>query len=589
MNQFENPIDLKELSVKEMNKISDEIASFLASKSRFDIETIIKNLNVLETTVALHHVYDFQRDHLIFDGGTQVLVHKILTGRASELELRTNTPIYLDPTNPYDAYKGGDIGEGLGVALGYALNDNGRTVIMMDDNALNYGLTYETLMQIGRLQPDLTIILIDEQQSLLRHYSSVDSLVKSIRISKTYTGLKKDMKAILDSNAFSRPLLTTLTKIRDAVKETVLEPTIFTQFGINYHGPINGQNMNELIKVFELSTKFSGPNIIHVQTRLKHRSERKLEFPAFKTDMTRPENYTTTQEAFDELLSAEAKVRENLFVLADTISIQDHFIDFALQNTQSYLSTSGSTQSLVTIAAGMVESGKQVVLMMKSYRFLESYPQLVNQFVLNKLPITILISDSGLSPQGEYYKQGIMNPNYFDNINMYTGSSIGENYQLLQLLLNEPGINVLNYSSGYEKLVVETAPDNLLEGYFALPLNDDSNGVVITFGNSVQQFKSRISNNELNIALYNAIDMNHVDDVVIEALIKLNKLVVVYNTESTNNALYHNIQEYCAATHQFLNLKLIDLSNVDLNASSKDIKTRNHLHVDDALKLFTLN
>ena len=56
-----------------------------------------------------------------------------MTGRASELELRTNTPIYLDPTNPYDAYKGGDIGEGLGVALGYALNDNGRTVIMMDD------------------------------------------------------------------------------------------------------------------------------------------------------------------------------------------------------------------------------------------------------------------------------------------------------------------------------------------------------------------------------------------------------------------------------------------------------------------------
>ena len=166
--------------------------------------------------------------------------------------------------------------------------------------------------------------MMDEQQSLLRHYTSVDAWIKSVRISKAYTSLKSDMKQVL-SNPISKPLLDSLTWIRDQVKETGLEPSIFTQFGINYHGPIDGQNLNECIKVLKLSEKFIGPYVIHIQTRIRNKEKRKLDFPNYKLDQSIPANYKTYLEHLDEYFVNNHKEKD-LYILSYGVSIWEHLI-----------------------------------------------------------------------------------------------------------------------------------------------------------------------------------------------------------------------------------------------------------------------
>ena len=124
-------------SLKELEKLSDEIAVFLADKTVYDVETIMHNIAVLETTIALHRVFDMSKDSLIFDDGKDSLVHQILTGRSESLKLRAANSIYLDGSHASDAYTGGPMGDGLGFGLGHSLVSEGRTIVVMNDLALN--------------------------------------------------------------------------------------------------------------------------------------------------------------------------------------------------------------------------------------------------------------------------------------------------------------------------------------------------------------------------------------------------------------------------------------------------------------------
>ncbi|QIK70055.1 1-deoxy-D-xylulose-5-phosphate synthase [Erysipelothrix sp. HDW6C] len=583
-NQFEKPNTLRELKVPEISKLSDQIAEYLTADTRFDVETIIKNINVLETTLALHYVFDLRTDRVIFDGGSQVMVHKILTGRADELSLRTNIPLTLDTSNLYDAYQGGDIGEGLGVALAYALESNERVIIMLDDHALNYGVTYESLVQISKNKPNLTIIMIDEQQSLLRHYTSIDSLVKSVRISKTYVGLKKDMKSVLDSNPISRPIFNTLVKMRDALKETVLEPTIFTQFGIDYHGPIDGQNLPDLIKVLTLAKNFKGPNLIHVQTRLRKNARRKLEFPAFKTDTTLPDNFKTHHEMFDQVLVG--KRNPKMMLLVDALNFGDYFREFEEAYPNNYKVTTGSTESLITMAAGYARMGFHVVLALASTRIIDATSQLRHQFVIPKLPLTILVRKTGLSSSGNAYEQGIYDIAPLSSMaNVFMASDINESYALLDTIIESPGINVLRYQNTPEAYEF-SSPNVSLAWSVVKPIREETNGVVLTFGSAVNQFAKRIESNALNISLVNCRHINAIDTELLVTLNELKLPVLIYNIESDSNELYANAQRACYELNlKDLQLIRCDLEGIDLNLPTKELKRVHHIHIDDALNL----
>lgn len=573
--------DLKNLTHKERVALSDDIADFLAAKTRFGVDTVIRNINVLETTIALHTVFDLRKDRLVFDSPTQIMVHKVLTGRSDELELRSNAPLMLDPSNPYDAYQGGSIGESIGNAIAFALETKNRVIVLIDDHALNYGITYENLIQINRFQPNLTIIMIDEQQSLLRHVSAFDSLVKSVRISKTYTGTKESMKSILDSNPVSRPLYNSLVKMRNALKETVLEPTIFTQLGINYQGPIDGQNIQELIRVFELSKKLEGPHVIHVQTRLRLNRNRRLEFPNFKTDQDVPKDYRTYHEIFDEVLVN--KRNPKIMMLVDAMNLGDYFDAFESSYPNNYKTVSGATESLISMAAGYARMGYRVVVSLDASKILENIGVIQHQFVDAHLPLILLVRGSGLSAHGPSMSHGIYDTHALTQIgDVFIPKDLFEASIMLDSFVDMTGVQIIRYQNKPEAF--KSYQHRLGKWIELCPITPLTQGVIITTGHASEEFASRINQSGLNVSLVHCPQINLVDELTLNKIYELNKKVLIYDVEDIHASIYSIVTQTLFKTGRLLSIENYNLQNSNLNLGSKIIKRESSLMIDDALR-----
>lgn len=568
-------------SLKELEKLSDEIAVFLADKTVYDVETIMHNIAVLETTIALHRVFDMSKDSLIFDDGKDSLVHQILTGRSESLKLRAANSIYLDGSHASDAYTGGPMGDGLGFGLGHSLVSEGRTIVVMNDFALNYGSTYEALLQISRLNPDLTLVVIDEQKSLLRHYNSMNAAIKSVRISKTYTELKKDMKIVLDSNPISRPILSTLTYVRDVVKETVIEPTIFKQFGMDYQGPIDGQNINELMKAFKLSQKMSGPHVIHVQTRIREKKKRKLEFPAFKTDYERPDNYTDYIQTLDRVLVNY----DDIVMVNDAHMMADHFKEFMFRFPDAYHTTSGSVDLMMSMVAGLVKDRSRGVVSLTSKLAPEIITRIVTHFDQKNIDLLILVRDTGLGLYGDPMNHGIydfvlsLNAPHLD---IFMAKDMLEAGLLLERMLETKGLRILRIPSSVEEVAMDNYDVSSIWDEL-IPVNDTKSAVILTFGPSVRQFERKIRVNQLDIALVNCRLVNRIDESLLMKIYDLGLDVLIYNSEGRFDVLSHEVLKYLNENKMSMNIRSVNLESVDLNYGSKVLKDVHKMHIDDVL------
>lgn len=572
---------LKTMNIEQLSDLSDEIADFLAAKTSYDVDSVIKSINIVETTLALHVVFNPAEDRILFDDPSSIMVHKVLTGRTDELRLRSAKELALDPDNPYDTYSSGEIGESLGFALAQASQTNKHVICILDDYALNYGVTYETLVQINREQPNLIIIMIDEQQSLLRHYNSLDSIIKSIRISKTYTGLKKDMRMMLDSNPLSRPLFNTLVKMRDAVKENVLEPTIFKQFGINYQGPIDGTSLGDLIKVFELAKEVSGPQIIHVQTRLRKKPKRNLQFPAFKTDSSVPKDYITYHEAFDDTLVNIKNVP--IMLLVDTLYFGDYFAKFEQEFPNNYKVTTGSPEALITMASGYQSLGYHVVVAMSSQDILDALNPLRHQFMNQHKPITILLRNSGLINTFNPIKQGIYDVDgLYKGMNVHNPRNSNEAKLILNQSILEGGLNVIRYqnlSEDPQSNDIETSSE-----WRILNPTTDYKAILFTTGVSSSHVATRVASENLPIAVVHARNISMVDDEVLSKILEKDVPWYVYNIDSKLDTITMMLKGYLFDRKKHRNIKSFNLENLTIRLNAGDFKRLNKLNTDDILR-----
>lgn len=577
---FEQLERFNELNLKEMYRLSDQIAEFLASKTVFDVDLIMRNISVLEVTLALHQVYDFTHDSLIFDDINQSLVHQILSGKADTLMLRRQDEFSFQNEN---LHLGGLPGDGLAFALAKAMDNSNQTIVILDDNALNHGTTYEALLEIGRIKPNLTLVLIDEQKSLLRHYNSVNSAIKSVRISKVYTETKRDMKHVLGSNPISRPLLNTLTHFRDAIKDAVIEPTIFSQFGFDYHGPINGQNLSDLSKIFKLAQSMSGPNVIHVQTRVKEKKHRKLEFPAFKTDDETPDHYSNYHETLDRVLSLHGDV----LMVNDIKYPKDHFKSIQFQYPEQYHTTNGATHLLIPMMSGLMKPEYKPVISLSAKDATSLLPQLQHSSqALEQL--VIIIRDAGLNSKNSALEHGIYDfslatalPDY----RVQMAKDMNEASYLLEYALNNLEKTILRIPHKSEKINKEVLRFEDIWDVI-IPFQKTSKGVILSFGPSINKLKRKIEINNLDIGLVNARSINEVDNKIIKEIYENDLPVLIYNCEGQFDLLTYSIQQFLVKHQWPMKLHTMNLDQVDLSLSAKQIKDTYHLNIDDCIHYF---
>jgi 1-deoxy-D-xylulose-5-phosphate synthase len=284
LDAIKTPADLRSLEVAQLPQLAQEIRQAIIGQVMKGGGHLAPNLGVVELTIAMHYVFDFAYDRLLFDVGHQCYPHKLLTGRLplfNQLRTREGMAGFPEPREShYDLFSVGHAGTGISTAVGMArgdtlnkdafdpkINPNGRRVVsLIGDASIVNGVAMEGLNNAGTLKRQFLVILNDNGMSISKPQGAVSHYFDRLRVSHIYSDFKKQAKDVLSHMPGGEAMREAYHKLGEAMKAVANEGAWFEHFGLVTVGPIDGHNLPELIRFLREARDFPRPLVLHVKT-----------------------------------------------------------------------------------------------------------------------------------------------------------------------------------------------------------------------------------------------------------------------------------------------------------------------------------
>ena len=261
LEQINDPADVRQLDQEQLNQLADELRAFLIHSVSQTGGHLASGLGTVELTIALHHVFNTPTDSLIWDVGHQSYPHKILTGRRKRMDtLRLFGGLAGFPKreeSPYDTFGVGHSSTSISAALGMAIaarhaekegEPSKKVVAVIGDGAMTAGMAFEALNHAGSLDANLLVILNDNDMSISPNVGGLSNYLARVLSSKLYVTAKEGSKKVLSQI----PTMWEIAKrAEEHVKGMVVPGTLFEELGFNYIGPIDGHDVDVLVKTLK--------------------------------------------------------------------------------------------------------------------------------------------------------------------------------------------------------------------------------------------------------------------------------------------------------------------------------------------------
>ncbi len=281
--RIKSPADIKSLAVDDLPTLAAEIRQAICDQIKRSGGHFAPNLGVVELTIALHYVFDFAHDRLLFDVGHQCYPHKLLTGRyplLSKLRQRGGMAGFPDPSeSAYDLFMVGHAGTAISTAVGMARGDtlkgeawspdnpDGRRVVsLIGDASIVNGVAMEGLNNAGTLNRQFLVVLNDNGMSIARPQGAVAAYFDKVRLSTTYRQVKRAARHTLDKLPGGSLVKEWYHRTGEMMKAAVAEDAWFEKFGLLTVGPIDGHDLPTLIDTLLECRDFDRPMVLHVNT-----------------------------------------------------------------------------------------------------------------------------------------------------------------------------------------------------------------------------------------------------------------------------------------------------------------------------------
>ncbi len=457
--------ELRNLSLTELKQLADEIREVLCGLLSIRTAHFASNLGVVELCLALHSVFDFREDRLIWDTGHQIYPHKLVTGRFKDFStIRTRGGLmgYPNPAeSPYDLFMTGHAGCSVSTALGLKSGDDlcghkhRRSVAVIGDGAFPSGIVFEALNNAGELNSDLLVVLNDNKMSICPRVGSVARYLDRLRTNPFYTGLKSEVARILNRvPLFGDPAERMLAQIKEGVKAGLHGGMLFEELGIRYIGPIDGHDIGLMRKYFEMVKDLKGPVLLHVVTEKGHgyhpAAQDPVFFhtpPAFQDENGQPKLLTGgnrpayTNYARDAILKAMR--RDQRVTVMTAAMCQGNKLEPVREEFPDRFFDVGICEShAVAFAAGHAKTGLRPIVTIYSTFLQRSYDQIFQEVALQNLPVTFMMDRSGLAgPDGPTH-HGVFDIGYmrvFPNMTVMAPADCDEVGAMLDFALNLSG------------------------------------------------------------------------------------------------------------------------------------------------------
>ena len=417
LDTIKTPADLRELSHSQLKHLASEIRERIIGVVSANGGHLASNLGAVELTLALHRVFDFAQDRLLWDVGHQCYVHKLITGRHRDFDsLRQGGGISGFPStneSPYDLFDVGHAGTAIATAVGLARGDSAmgrqnRVVAFVGDASIVNGVAFEGLNQAGTLKRQFLVVLNDNSMGIARTQGGFASYLSRLRTSSIYEETKSKVKRALPKVPLvGRSVYGALDDLKDRVKASISPHQIFEQLGFTYVGPIDGHDFHQLLDTIDSLKDANHPVLLHVHTEkgrgcdwaskdpCAFHSPGKLKIEGESVSVLKSERKSWTSAFAD---TAARIFRENEQAFALTAAMPDGTGVAKLRDEfpERTLDCGIAESCTVDVAAGMARAGMRPIACIYSTFLQRAFDQVFQEVVLQGLPVTFCLDRAGL-------------------------------------------------------------------------------------------------------------------------------------------------------------------------------------------------
>lgn len=476
LDRISSPADLKKLDLEQLPEVAAELRREIIETVSHTGGHLASNLGTVELTLALHYVFDFSRDRVVWDVGHQAYSHKILTGRRDRFHtLRQYGGISGFPRideSPYDHFGTAHAGTAIAAAAGMAVKrdfdkETYQVIAVVGDGSLTAGMALEGLNQAGHLDRNMIIVLNNNDMSIARNVGAMSGYINKLMHGRALNRLRMDTELLLKNIPTFGPGLIKLARTMEhAIKRVFVPGTLFEELGLKYVGPIDGHDLNKMISELSRIKDLDGPVLFHVNTvkgkGYKLAEENPIKWHGAKTFVIetgeprtkpgakpKPAPYTdffadTLGKLMDEdprVVAITAAMPGGTGLTRIMERFPDRIFDVGI-----------AEQFAVTFSAGLAASGFRPVAAIYSTFLMRAYDQVFHDVCLQNLPVVFAMDRGGLVGADGPTHHGLYDISYLrclPNIVVMAPKDEAELRRMMKTALRTPHPTAIRYPRDY--------------------------------------------------------------------------------------------------------------------------------------------
>ena len=435
LDKIEKANDIKKIDKSDYGELAEEIRQFLIEKISVTGGHLGSNLGAVELTMALHLALNLPEDKIIWDVGHQSYTHKILTGRKDGFDvLRQFHGMSGFPKrkeSDYDAFDTGhsstSISAGLGLVKARDLKGEKTTIVsVIGDGSLTGGMAYEALNNAAKLETNFIVVLNDNNMSISENVGGVSKYLNNIRTATGYLDLKEGIYNALKRKPGGDGIVNSIRRAKSSFKQLVIPGMFFEDMGVTYLGPVDGHDIEGLIKVIEEAKRVKGAVLVHVITQKGKGYGPAEKHPArfhgaepfdIETGIPSPPrtvaNYT---DVFSTVMCKLGQRDERVVAITAAMPDGTGLKRFRNMYPDRFFDVGIAEEHAVTFAAGLAAGGMKPIVAVYSSFLQRAYDQILHDVCIQNLPVVFAIDRAGLVGSDGETHQGIFDYTYLSGI-----------------------------------------------------------------------------------------------------------------------------------------------------------------------------
>jgi 1-deoxy-D-xylulose-5-phosphate synthase len=406
LDSVDLPNQLRQLAANQLPQLARELREFLLFSVGQSGGHFGAGLGVVELTIALHYVYNTPDDILLWDVGHQAYPHKILTGRREQLpSIRTQdglSPFPKRTESEYDSFGVGHSSTSISAALGMAIaaektGSNKKVAAIIGDGAMTAGQAFEALNHAGHTDTDMLVILNDNDMSISENVGGLNKYLAKLLSSKTYNSMREGSRKVLSTIPHVWELA---SKTEEHVKGFFTPGIFFEELGFNYIGPVDGHDLEALVRTLRNMRDLKGPQFLHIVTKkgkgFEPAEKDPIKYHALSPVGASSKKAKTFSNIFGKWACDTATLDSKFIAITPAMREGSDLVKFSEKFPDRYFDVAIAEQHAVTLAAGMACEGAKPVVAIYSTFLQRAYDQLVHDVALQNLDVTFAIDRAGV-------------------------------------------------------------------------------------------------------------------------------------------------------------------------------------------------